>query len=256
MLEQKAPDMDKLPGGWMPETGIFLDTPSKIKIDFPLKNIITIDGFLSNDDCTSLGRLLMEAPNLESVGINGFMDNTDESKIGSKRSTMWIPQVAEEIWSKLKHIQILENRKMNSLSSTDWWQGDKNRIEWEPYGVSPMMRFMMYNENGEHYAHYDAGFIYPDDNYRTLMSYVIYLTDCSNGGQTRFIKDNQENIPIWERNHNDWERRVNDDEVLASVKPVKGRILLFDHRECHDVEEYLGDTPRVIIRGDIIFKAK
>lgn len=36
----------------------------------------------------------------------------------------------------------------------------------------------------------------------------------------------------------------------------KGKILLFNHRECHDVQQYDGAeaTGRIIIRGDVIYE--
>jgi len=114
---------------------------------------------------------------------------------------------------------------------------------------------MKYERGGQHFAHYDAGFIYPDDNYRTLQSIVIYLTTVNCGGATRFIQDSQQNIPIWERNHLDWTREAASSEVLAISQPQAGSILVFDHRECHDVEIYSGEHPRIVIRGDIIYRS-
>lgn len=248
--------MDKLPGGWKPETNISLDKPAMVKkISVPLENVIVIDNFLSDLDCEKLISLMNSSPNLEAVGINGFMDNADESNIGSRRTTMWVPQLANEVWNKLDQTKILTTRIMNEQTPTDWWQNDKSRTKWQPYGASPMMRFMRYEKMGQHYAHYDAGFIYEDDNYRTLMSYVIYLTDCEEGGSTRFIKDDQQDTPVWERKHDDWTREANEDEVIFGVQPKKGSILIFDHRLCHDVEQYMGSNPRIIIRGDVIFKS-
>jgi hypothetical protein len=145
---------------------------------------------------------------------------------------------------------------MTPTDSTDWWQGDKLRTIWYPVGFSPMLRFMRYDSGGQHYAHYDAGFIYPNDNYRTLQSVVIYLTTNTDGGATRFIEDNQMHLPVWERNHQDWTREVQPSEVLYSSQPQMGKMLIFDHRLCHDVEMYRGNDPRIIIRGDIVFQAK
>ena len=41
--------------------------------------------------------------------------------------------------------------------------------------------------------------------------------------------------------------------MILGVRPQLGSALLFDHRLCHDVEHYVGGTPRVIVRGDIVF---
>lgn len=253
MIKQIEPDLSKIPGGWKPNTNIKLDDVSNVEVSNPLDNVFVIDNFLSENDVDKLIKLMDKAPAIESVGVNGFMDVNNSDNIGSKRVTMWTEELSSEVWKKLKDINILDKREMNNFSPTDWWQGDKNRKSWKPFSVSPMMRFMKYKKNGEHYSHYDAGYIYEDDNYRTLMSYVIYLADCKEGGATRFIEDNQKDIPIWEREHLDWERKAKDDEVIYAQIPKKGTIMMFDHRLCHDVEQYMGDTDRIIIRGDIIF---
>ena len=70
------------------------------------------------------------------------------------------------------------------------------------------------------------------------------------------MRDGQEALPVWARDHEDWTRPVRDDEVLAAVRPQRGDVLLFDHRLCHDVEPYTGDAPRVIVRGDVVFLAE
>lgn len=252
-LKHICPDITKIPGGFIPTEELLLERNSVYGISFLKKGIIVIDHFLNDNEINNLINYMNLAPKLEPVGINGFMDNIEN--VGSNRVTMWAEQLSKEVWKKLDESETLSLRTLNSKSPTDWWQGDKFRKRWQPHSVSPMMRFMKYEKGGEHYAHYDAGFIYPNDNYRTLMSYVIYLTDAEEdeGGSTRFIKDNQENIPVWDRNHDDWTRRTYEEEVDIKVTPKKGRILLFDHRLCHDVEPYLGDN-RIIIRGDVIFK--
>ena len=105
-----------------------------------------------------------------------------------------------------------------------------------------------------HFAHYDAGYFYDDTDYRTLKSMVIYLTT-NETCATRFINDKNETVPVWLRNHSDWSRKTRENEVVLKSKPVAGRALIFDHRLCHDVEEYDGkEGSRIIIRGDIIYK--
>jgi hypothetical protein len=144
---------------------------------------------------------------------------------------------------------------MTDLTPTDWWQKNPTKArKWRAVGVSPLLRFMRYEKGGQHYAHYDAAYVYEDPKVRTLMSFVLYLTTNENGGATRFIRDGQHTVPILERNHADWDRPVEKDEVLLSVSPRKGRLVMFDHRLCHDVEPYAGNEPRIIIRGDVIYQ--
>ena len=268
MIEHVKPNMAALPGGWEPDP---TDIPTfdessltrSIKM-FPeiggpiiggaFSMAMYIDGLLSSKDCESLISLMEKSDSFQEVSVHGRPD-VDVNSIGSSRTTMWSPELASKIWKKIESFSpiALDVRTFEDTTPTDWWQ-DGHHKHWKAVEVSPLLRFMRYDADGEHYAHYDAGYLYPDGEHRTLLSMVIYLTTNDEGGKTRFINDNQSEIPVWERNHEDWFRRAAVEEVIAEVEPVQGRILLFDHRICHDVERYFGSTPRVIIRGDIIYK--
>ena len=190
------------------------------------------------------------APGLQPVSVQGRTDVPDE-RIGSRRATIWSEKLAEIIWRKLDLDLCLD---CNPFTSTDWWQGDKRRWYWKAVGFSPLLRFMRYEKGGMHYPHYDAGYIYPDDNYRTLMSVVLYLTD-NKSGFTRMIQDNQEGLPVWDRDHSDWIREPYKKEILSSSVPTAGNGIIFNHRICHDVSLFTDEKPRIIIRGDVIFKS-
>jgi hypothetical protein len=256
------PDMAKVPGGWEPNIGSATlkhllqgdDCSQKVTI---FKGLIgeafLIKDLLTSESCDELILLMANAPKEEEVSVQGMMTE-DDKVIGSRRVTMWSPVLAESIWGIIaKHF---EKRTMYYLTSTDWWQGSKSRNKWEPVGITPMLRFMRYEYGGEHYAHYDAGFIYPsNDNYRTLQSFVIYLTTNATGA-TRFVQDKQDDRRVWDREHNDWKRSTRDHEVLFNSYPIKGSMLVFDHRMCHDVSPYTDSNgPRIIIRGDVLYKA-
>jgi hypothetical protein len=86
-----------------------------------------------------------------------------------------------------------------------------------------------------------------------LKSFVLYLSTNSTGA-TRIIDDGQENIKVWDRNHDDWDRPVNEDEIIVESLPQKGSMLVFDHRVAHDVNLYDGaEGDRIILRGDLIY---
>lgn len=222
--------------------------------DSALPEVEYWNNFLDPETCHSLRNLFLESMILAPVSINGLMERN--YGIGSERATGWSLQLADKLSELI--IPQLKEKFCSEKTSTDWWQKNpkKNPI-WVPVQVSPLFRFMKYESGGEHYAHYDAGFIYEDGIHRTLKSIVIYLTT-NQSGATRFIRDNLENLDVWERNHSDWDRRALKEEVLSSFLPQEGSILIFDHRICHDVDVYLGEKnlPRIIIRGDIIYRAK
>jgi len=215
-----------------------------------------LENVLSEKDCNSLIRFMNTSDNFEEVGVQGMKDAKD-TRIGSLRTSIWSPKVAEVIWNKIaQHLSLVYGHR---TVSTDWWQGlhaddiKSPGVVYVPVAMSPLLRFMKYENGGQHYAHYDAGFIYPDDRYRTLQSVVIYLTTCE-GSATRFVNDGQEDTDIWSRTHGDWNRPVEDDEIISKSECVRGNVLIFNHRICHDVEQYLGDQERIVIRGDIVFE--
>lgn len=243
--------MKALPGGWEPETDIVFDFETAKSVKSPMPNVFVFESVLNDRECALLNDLMSSSPNFESVSIQGRKDIVDD-RIGSIRTTIWSPQLAQQFLHKF--YPLIKDLKCDEFTPTDWWQGNKSRNEWEFVGVTPMMRFMEYGKDGQHYAHYDAAYIYPNDNYRSLLSFVVYLTD-NDDGCTRIIGDNQDKVPVWDRDHNDWIRQASEYEVIFKSKPVKGNVLVFPHRMCHDVEQFTG-TKRRIIRGDILFKAK
>lgn len=254
IISSEKPNPNSLPGFWEPEVELIPNFNTKREY---LKGVDAqiIHGALSNYECELLLMFMMKSPNFEGVSVQGRKDVVDD-RIGSLRTSIWSQALAESLFLKIKNY-LEPTLYASTYMATDWWQGKTKRYRWDLVGMSPLLRFMKYEKGGEHYAHYDAGYIYKDDNVRTLKSVVIYLTTCEEdkGGATRFIKDEQENIPIWDRNHLDWTREVLNKEVIASSRPMAGNILIFNHRECHDVEQYLGDTPRIIIRTDLIYQS-
>lgn len=251
------PDIDNLPGGWEPEVGQ-LPFMSRVKvIDLGNSEAWVVQNALSINQCNELIEFMKKSPRLEAVSIQGRKDIPD-SRIGSSRTTVYSTELADIIFESFGHL-LPEYFMTNNLTPTDHWQQQERNDDcyvWKLRGMSPMLRFMKYLDGGEHYAHYDAGYIYEDPRQRTLKSVVIYLTT-NKTGATRFIEDKQSHIPTADRIHEDWLRRVEDNEVIHANLPVKGDILIFDHRFCHDVQQFIPelgvDEERIIIRGDLIY---
>jgi hypothetical protein len=250
LINQVKPDINRLLAGWEPKVVPRLNSTSHPLIE---NNSLAsvLDNFLTETECDSLIELMQSSPSLAPVNYQGNPKAKDE-ETGSVRANIWSPDLAEDIWKKLS--PFVPPIKANELTLTDWWQGDKTRREWRPVAVSPLMRFMRYERHGKHWPHYDAGFIYPDDNLRSLMSLVIYLSSHDQGGETRMLDDKQ-TAAVWLRDHRDWTCEAKDDCVMIACKPQKGRALFFLHRQCHDVSEYYGNKPRIIIRTDILFES-
>jgi len=267
LLSSEKPDMTKLPGGW--ETPDFLvPNMDNSLIEYStvrdLREISQEDGkafvikhALNVFETHKLIGLMNASPNFEKVSVQGRKDVLSY-EVGSNRTSIWSTKLAQELWPKIRfHLPVV--RRFNNYSRTDWLsKQDRSKgivTYWKPVGLTPLARFMKYSDGGKHYAHYDAPFIYKDPKFRTLQSVVIYLTTHTNSGATRFIEDKQNNNQMFDRNYSDWIREVEPKEVKLEVHPEAGSILIFDHQMCHDVQEYKGKDPRVIIRMDVLYEA-
>lgn len=275
---KEKPDFSKLPGGWDADCldFDFSALSNEVSISNMIKNpeitryedkehlrtglnkIVIIDRFLNDKMILTLKNFMHLSPNFEKVGIQGMMDVKDESNVGSLRTTIFSTVLAKELTKRFMKSEVCASLETNEFFPSDTFSSEINR-KWVFEGCSPMFRFMKYSKGGQHYTHYDSSYMYNFQDrftYRTLMSFVIYLeSNGSQGGETRFIKDGQFQIPTDQRKHNDWDRQANENEILAKVEPMPGRILIFPHRLAHDVSTFLGDQ-RIIIRGDLIYKTE
>lgn len=234
------------PGTWSPPPTL-LAPPSSLRAVTICEHARWAANALTADDCARL-RAAMTAP-MHPVGVQGGADVSD-ARTGSLRATAWSPELASQLWEKLRAM-IPPEREMTHTTPTDWHAPTPHR-RWRAHEISPLLRFMRYEKGGLHHPHYDNSYDYGDGR-RTLMSFVLYLTDASPGGRTRIVRDGQEHLAMPSRTHDDWSRPARDDEVIAAVVPTQGAMLMFDHRVCHDIERYEGDSPRIIIRGDVVF---
>ena len=255
-MTQQSPDMSKVAGGWLvpaSEVPVILGCKAPSATFSLPSHARLVRHFMDTRSADAIISMAKLAPSLAPVSIQGLTEVT-EATTGSRRTTMWSPELADELHRLFRHAAFSKSLLCEDTYPTDWWQHGTKR-SWKWVGVSPMLRFMRYAKGGQHFCHYDAGFIYPDPSYRTLMSFVLYLSTNSSGA-TRIIEDNQQSLPVWERNHGDWSRPVQDSEVLAESLPVKGSVLIFPHRVPHDVQPYDGaEGDRIIIRGDLIYHA-
>lgn len=231
-----------VPGLWRnPEIKFKLDK-DPISISRVTNNMTIINNFLSEFDIEDLLEFFDSAPNKEPVSVQGTKPT---GNIGSHRATVWSPELAMMLSEKLFTWNHTVN--CNNTSRTDVQRGN-----WRSVGLTPMLRFMEYQDGGEHFPHYDRGYSY-SSNLHTLQSIVIYLTT-SNYGATRNIADGQNNMNQTQRTNDDWTRRPENHEVSYSSYPIAGRAFTFNHRMCHDVAPHVGEERRVIIRGDILFE--
>lgn len=102
--------------------------------------------------------------------------------------------------------------------------------------VHPSMRFLCYQDSGTVLApHVDLSRTDPKTGQRSTHSFLCYLTDCLDGGETVLL------------------RALTGPECgehVASVSPRTGRLLLFPHSCPHEGVEVV-DVPKLLIRGEV-----
>ncbi|MBI5517408.1 MAG: 2OG-Fe(II) oxygenase [Deltaproteobacteria bacterium] len=253
-MHHEPPPEGALLGAWEPPAVALAEGMAPREVRALFDEVTYAEGALTDGECAALAALFAASGRAVPVGVEG-RPGWEDPRVGSRRATAWSPPLAEALWPRLRPL-VPARREARDHTPTDWHHPTAHR-RWRSVGLSPVLRFMAYSRGGRHHGHYDNAYDYGDGR-RTLQSFVLYLTDVAPGagGRTRFLRDGQEALPVWARDHGDWPREALAHEVLLGVTPRRGAALVFDHRRCHDIERYDGDAPRVIVRGDVVYRAE
>ena len=185
------------------------------------------------------------------VGVNGMQGTyTAGDRIGSWRASLWSPAYAQALWERVNALLPVE-------TFDEAYPTDHEGHQWTPVGISPLLRFIRYTDDGALVEHYDAPFI-TDESTRTLKSVVLYLHHDAtlSGGQTRFLTDPQAGLPVSQMNFADGgvlPAIAGPERVRAAVDPVAGTGLIFPHRIRHDSAPTAGAGEKIIVRTDLIY---
>lgn len=201
-----------------------------------------------------------EAQDKYPVGIDGYCNSINNA--GSFRAMAWAEEFANVMTETFDGFMIekelnfdSESKVLKSRRGHEFRTSlEHEHTHYKMLGSTPWMRFMSYSNGGMHVPHYDAPFVNEAQRYVTLFSWVLYLnTPNGIGGEFQFVRDarnDHTNDPFyWDRS--DW--RNMSDEVILSVAPTQGRLLVFPHWLCHQVQKYIGEGHRYIVRGDLAY---
>jgi hypothetical protein len=229
----------------------------KIEYDFYSKYPVYIaDNFVSEDMCNDLIKqfTLQEK---HPVGVDGYCDSA--ANVGSYRANAWAEELSMVFSHKMKDIvhekffKISKSNKELASNGVDFSTPFLPNSQYELLGSTPFMRFMQYKSGGMHTPHHDAPYINNDENYTSLFSWVLYLnTPDGTGGGFQFVDDLKQrgkHPSYWDTS--DWTHM--SPNVTLEVRPVCGRLLIFPHWLCHQVEKFIGEGYRYIIRGDLAY---
>ena len=76
---------------------------------------------------------------------------------------------------------------------------------------------------------------------RSTHTFILYLTDCKEGGETALLKELSQHGP------HDFH------QVLSAISPRRGRLLLFPHACPHQGNKVIS-TPKLLLRGEACLK--
>lgn len=179
---------------------------------------------------------------------NGVRSDVPSANEGSWRTTVEDPALAAALWEALRH-RLPAFRRWTSSSRFD---GNTAPV-WRPVGINPVFRVMRYQEGGWLVPHYDGPFVM-DARRQTGMTVVLYLEESpGGGGQLRFLKDGQQDLPFDERCFDDKTEPATEADVETIARTRPGDAWVFDHRQLHDSSR-LTRGRKTLIRTDVIFE--
>lgn len=99
--------------------------------------------------------------------------------------------------------------------------------------VLPSMRFLRYAGAGFIKAHTDGQRFDDKTNKPSTTSFLLYMSTCEQGGTTDFLESMKER-----------------DQVVNSIAPRRGSILVFPHETAHAGDCVIDAYPKILLRGD------
>ena len=145
--------------------------------------------------------------------------------------------------------QIGENVKLCSSGNAEEYLhgGVGMRGLWTLNHLNPLFRLCKYNPMGHFGPHYDSDYIVDPCLLRSLKTFMIYLNDDYEGGQTSFVDCHDMYL--------DPDRGIYcspPDKVFAQLKARTGDLLVFDHKILHEGMQVISGQ-KYIMRSDVMY---
>lgn len=120
--------------------------------------------------------------------------------------------------------------------------------EWRVHSLNSCFRLCKYHSGGHFGPHYDSDFVVDAMKRRSLKTFMVYLNDDYEGGETNFVENHELNF--------DKERQIYcapPETVFASLKARRGDCLVFDHLLLHEGQQVTAGQ-KYIIRSDLMYE--
>ncbi|MBI3928155.1 MAG: 2OG-Fe(II) oxygenase [Armatimonadetes bacterium] len=191
----------------------------KLEILDPRRLVFTVHGFLSAPECEDF------IITSESVGFR-------PAPITTRSGPVMAPEVRN-------HGRVMVDR--HDLARTLWPRvrplvprtlKDSRDGQREAAGLNERFRFFRYEHRERFARHYDAPYV-RDASEESLLSFVVYLNEGFEGGDTRFYTD--------------------DLELRFAVRPCTGTALFYDHNQLHEGAAVVGGR-KYVMRTDVMYQ--
>eukprot|EP00940_MAST-03C_sp_MAST-3C-sp2_P001791 g1791.t1 len=166
---------------------------------------------------------------------------------------------ANELWRRIKpsltdayaRIDLRKERDATTGRTDPRWQPDVAGI-WEAYGTNEHVLLGRYGSGG-HFAPHTDGYSILNFNTRSMLSIVLYLNECSDGGgDTRFYSDRLRS-KLKQDEQGRW-TGVTSGLEIATVRPKAGRAVIFFHNHMHEGIPPCVGSRKYIIRSDVMYR--
>eukprot|EP01102_Stenamoeba_stenopodia_P002892 TRINITY_DN1277_c0_g1_i2.p1 TRINITY_DN1277_c0_g1~~TRINITY_DN1277_c0_g1_i2.p1 ORF type:complete len:282 (-),score=57.56 TRINITY_DN1277_c0_g1_i2:34-879(-) len=155
-------------------------------------------------------------------------------------------ELAQLIFERVK--PFLDQKVSITLGNVKHFAGDDSAVgQWEATGLNECWRFCRYDRSGHFGPHFDGEFCRNQEE-RSFYTFMIYLNGGFEGGETNFVGDNQTIF----KDPATGCIRAEKENIIESVKPEPGLVLVFQHKTMHEGAALAGDK-KYIARSEVMF---
>jgi len=201
-----------------------------------------VENLLTPDECKQfieisekMGYEPSPLRDLDTINSNNFKRDSSTSTIrNSLRVMLDIPD----------HIgRVLEERLLPHMPATV----ECNKYQWQVHRENPInkrWRFNRYDKGNYFKPHFDAGYVYKNFVDKTLFTFILYLNDGFEGGETIFFPGGRKRL--YSKREPGLEYKVIPKAGMAICFFQDGELSPF-----HEGAMLLGDVPKYILRSDL-----
>lgn len=119
--------------------------------------------------------------------------------------------------------------------------------KWKMHSLNSRFRLCKYHPGGHFGPHFDSDYVVDPMRERSLKTFMVYLNDTYEGGQTNFVESHEL--------HKDEDHGIYcspEEKIFASLKAKRGDCLLFDHKLLHEGQR-VSNGMKYLIRSDLMY---